>query len=262
MKKIFAVISIVLITCCTIFCACKKEYSCEKCKPVNQPPVANAGKDTSITLPNNTAILNGSASTDPDNNIVAYKWIKIAGPASFIITNDASVQTQVSNLTEGIYQFELTVTDAKGLSDKDTVSIQVINFGNLLFYFPDPTGLMPDNIIQDQWPIKEGLIYLTINNRTDTLFGIWNKNYPPICPISYVELVLSIGRTTSVFNLPPGAYNWSAKSRTIDNNDNFFLMWGGWQIGFSQYWYMPHQTQGTITVNPGDDCIIQKIVFP
>ena len=49
----------------------------------NRPPVANAGKDFSITLPMNAASLDGSASTDPDNNIVSYSWTKIEGSSSF-----------------------------------------------------------------------------------------------------------------------------------------------------------------------------------
>jgi hypothetical protein len=50
---------------------------------------------------------------------------KISGPSSFSITNANAVQTQVSNLIEGIYQFELKVTDAGGLIDSDTLLIIV-----------------------------------------------------------------------------------------------------------------------------------------
>ena len=92
----------------------------------NQPPVANAGKDTIILLPVNTVMLDGSASTDPDNNIVSYSWTKISGPSSFNIVNVNAVQTQVSNLTEGTYQFELKVTDAGGLIDRDTMMVTLM----------------------------------------------------------------------------------------------------------------------------------------
>ena len=81
----------------------------------NRPPVANAGADQTITLPTNTVTLNGSGSTDPDNNITSYTWTKISGPSSFNIANANAVQTQVTNLVQGIYQFELKVTDAGGL---------------------------------------------------------------------------------------------------------------------------------------------------
>jgi len=100
--------------------------------PSNQPPVACAGADQTITLPTNSAILDGSCSSDPDNNITVYTWSKISGPTSFNIANANAVQTQISGLIEGIYQFELLVTDAGGLFSKDTfrLSVNSINAGN------------------------------------------------------------------------------------------------------------------------------------
>ncbi len=92
---------------------------------VNHPPVANAGTDTSITLPINAVMLDGGGSTDPDYNITSYEWTKILGPSSFNITNANVIQTQLTNLVQGIYQFELKVTDAGGLFTEDTVQISV-----------------------------------------------------------------------------------------------------------------------------------------
>src|SRR5688572_11906676 len=48
----------------------------------NHPPIANAGADQTIILTTNTVNLDGSASTDPENNITNYEWTKIAGPSS------------------------------------------------------------------------------------------------------------------------------------------------------------------------------------
>jgi hypothetical protein len=96
-------------------------------QPGNRPPVANAGPDQTITLPINTVTLDGTGSADPDNNITSYAWAKISGPSSFTIANTNSVQTQVTNLVQGIYQFELKVTDAGGLFSKDTMQISVNN---------------------------------------------------------------------------------------------------------------------------------------
>jgi hypothetical protein len=42
----------------------------------NHSPIACAGADLTITLPTNSVTLNGSCSTDPDNNIIAYQWTK------------------------------------------------------------------------------------------------------------------------------------------------------------------------------------------
>jgi len=91
----------------------------------NHPPIANAGIDQIITLPTNAVNLDGSASTDPENNITTYAWTKISGPSSFNIANLNAVQTQLTNLIQGVYQFELKVTDAGGLFSKDTVQVIV-----------------------------------------------------------------------------------------------------------------------------------------
>lgn len=93
--------------------------------PVNHLPIANAGRDTIITLPATTVNLDGSKSTDPDNNITGYAWTKISGPPSFDITNASAVQTQAINLVEGVYHFELRVSDAGGLMAKDTMQVTV-----------------------------------------------------------------------------------------------------------------------------------------
>jgi hypothetical protein len=92
---------------------------------VNRPPIADAGADTAINPPAGTVNLDGSKSTDPENNITSYAWTKISGPSSFNITNTNAVQTPVTNLVEGNYQFELKVTDAGGLFDKDTMTVVV-----------------------------------------------------------------------------------------------------------------------------------------
>jgi len=91
----------------------------------NRPPLSNAGADTMITLPANTIDLDGSRSSDPENNITGYSWTKISGPSSFSFVNANAVLTQVTNLMQGIYLFELKVTDVGGLSAKDTIQVIV-----------------------------------------------------------------------------------------------------------------------------------------
>jgi hypothetical protein len=91
----------------------------------NHRPVANAGPDRAIILPANSAIIDGSTSYDTDNNIFSYHWTKISGPFSFTIVSPNAVQTQVNNLVQGVYQFELTVIDAAGLSSKDSMRVTV-----------------------------------------------------------------------------------------------------------------------------------------
>lgn len=96
----------------------------------NQPPVACAGPDKTITLPVNSVILNGSCSTDPNNDITSYLWTKISGPSSVSPANANLVQTQVFHLVEGTYSFQLKATDASGLFSMDTVQVIVTNQTN------------------------------------------------------------------------------------------------------------------------------------
>ncbi|PWT74542.1 MAG: hypothetical protein C5B59_11015 [Bacteroidetes bacterium] len=91
----------------------------------NQPPLANAGADQTITLPTNTANLNGSASKDPDGTIAAYNWTQSAGPSTATIGNATAATTSVSGLVQGTYVFRLTVTDNLGATGTDSIIVKV-----------------------------------------------------------------------------------------------------------------------------------------
>ncbi|WP_341839525.1 PKD domain-containing protein [Chitinophaga caseinilytica] len=92
----------------------------------NIPPVANAGADQQITLPENAAALNGQASRDDDGTIATWHWAQVSGPALATITLPNQSNSSVQQLTiAGTYIFELTVTDNRGASSKDRVTITV-----------------------------------------------------------------------------------------------------------------------------------------
>ena len=92
---------------------------------IARPPVAEAGPDQTIQLPNNNVTLDGSASSDPDNDISDYLWTRIKGTSTVTYTSPANAITDVSKLTAGVHLFELRVTDATGLIDRDTIAVQV-----------------------------------------------------------------------------------------------------------------------------------------
>ncbi len=96
-------------------------------------PVANAGQNQIIQLPLNTQTLDGSSSSDEDGRITAWKWVKVSGPSSGGTLSDPSIARPVaSNLQAGVYIYELTVTDDRGGSAKDQVSITVNPADNIL----------------------------------------------------------------------------------------------------------------------------------
>jgi hypothetical protein len=94
----------------------------------NQAPNVNAGSNQTITLPANSATLNGTAS-DPDGSIASYSWTKVTGGAA-TITSPSSASTTVTGLVQGSYTFRLTVTDNLGASASSDVNITVNAAGN------------------------------------------------------------------------------------------------------------------------------------
>ena len=54
-----------------------------------------------------------------------YEWRKISGPSQYRIVSPQSAVTNVSDLVEGVYKFELKVTNILGLSARDTMTITV-----------------------------------------------------------------------------------------------------------------------------------------
>jgi len=91
---------------------------------VNQPPVANAGVNRTITLPTNTLVLTGSGS-DPDGTVLIYQWTKVSGPAATLLNLNTASLT-LTGLVAGSYVFRLTVTDEKGASNFKDVTVTVL----------------------------------------------------------------------------------------------------------------------------------------
>lgn len=93
--------------------------------PPNQPPVANAGNNSIITLPANSTTLNGNGSTDTDGTITNYAWTRVTGPASYVFSNANGSITGISGLVQGTYVFRLTVRDDDGATATDDVTVTV-----------------------------------------------------------------------------------------------------------------------------------------
>ncbi|NXJ82668.1 K0319 protein, partial [Trogon melanurus] len=82
-------------------------------KPVDYPPIANAGPNQAVTLPQNFITLNGNQSSD-DHEIVSYEW-SLSPKSKGKVVAMQGVRTpylQLSAMQEGDYMFQLTVTDS------------------------------------------------------------------------------------------------------------------------------------------------------
>ncbi|XP_010002822.1 PREDICTED: dyslexia-associated protein KIAA0319 homolog isoform X1 [Chaetura pelagica] len=82
-------------------------------KPVDYPPIANAGPNQAVTLPQNFITLNGNQSSD-DHEIISYEW-SLSPKSKGKVVAMQGVRTpylQLSAMQEGDYTFQLTVTDS------------------------------------------------------------------------------------------------------------------------------------------------------
>ncbi|MEO8582310.1 MAG: T9SS type A sorting domain-containing protein, partial [Flavitalea sp.] len=109
--------------------------------PLNNPPVADAGPDVTVTFPETTAELYGDFSHDADGIINNYSWRQISGDSTAAIADPLLAVTNLSNLVTGDYTFELTVTDDNGNSSMDSVTVSVVNnlrYENQMAIYPNP----------------------------------------------------------------------------------------------------------------------------
>jgi hypothetical protein len=94
---------------------------------VNRSPVADAGPDQPGRFRNQVVTLNGTGSSDPDADALAFAWAQTAGPAVALTGGDTATPS-FTPTAAGIYTFELTVSDGfAGGIDTDTVIVTVIN---------------------------------------------------------------------------------------------------------------------------------------
>ncbi|SHF20993.1 gliding motility-associated C-terminal domain-containing protein [Mariniphaga anaerophila] len=79
---------------------------------------AVAGADQEIC--GNTAVLNANTPVSGTG-----EWLQIAGPGGAIITDKTSPTTQLSNLTDGVYEFEWLISNGACEDSRDTVKLFV-----------------------------------------------------------------------------------------------------------------------------------------
>ena len=180
--------------------------------PVNIAPVAKAGGDVQIKLDEtNTVNLSASGSSDADGSIKSILWSKISGPAATIL-NPGAATTSVSNLVQGVYTFQVTVTDNDNAVSSDQVIVTVLPA-------PVPVNIAPVAKAGGDVQIKldeTSTVNLSASGSSDADGSIksilWSKISGPAATI------LNPGAaTTSVSNLVQGVYTFQV---TVTDNDN------------------------------------------
>jgi hypothetical protein len=89
----------------------------------NSPPVADAGDDQTVGE-NEAAVLNGTDSSDPNGDVIVYRWTTDDGN---FISDEPYVKVAFS---KGVWIVTLKVIDSRGASDTDTVTITVTESPN------------------------------------------------------------------------------------------------------------------------------------
>lgn len=112
--------------------------------PENRPPVADAGTDQSASE-GDLVTLDGTASSDPDNDPISYSWELLPGYTGPAVSLDdaTAVQPTFSTTDNGQYTFRLTVTDDDGVTASDDVKVAVGNVAPTITQFTAPVDPVP-----------------------------------------------------------------------------------------------------------------------
>ncbi|XP_030830499.1 dyslexia-associated protein KIAA0319-like protein isoform X3 [Strongylocentrotus purpuratus] len=94
---------------------------------INQPPVAIIQPAMQVVLlPNSATILDGSGSTDDDEDrIASYSWNQVQGPLNDHQISGEQDTLELTDLKPGVYLIRLTVTDFDGASNSTVANVTV-----------------------------------------------------------------------------------------------------------------------------------------
>ena len=123
--------------------------NCEIVTATNQPPVADAGTDQTVFV-GDTVQLNGSGSSDPDGDALAFVW-SLTAPAgsSASLSDPAAVNPSFVVDVFGSYVVQLIVNDGTVDSMPDTATISTDNSRPVADAGPDQTRRVGDRVTLD-----------------------------------------------------------------------------------------------------------------
>lgn len=131
----------------------------------NQPPVAKAGANVTINLPQNWAVLNATASS-ADLKIHSYLWKQLSGPNVANIDKVNSSLTNATGLTIGKYEFQVTVIDEGKFNSSDKMVVTIVQGLDIYstFFFCSFCDISGKSFLQD------------------SSFLTFREKYSPSCP--------------------------------------------------------------------------------
>ncbi|XP_019405634.1 PREDICTED: low-density lipoprotein receptor-related protein 11 isoform X7 [Crocodylus porosus] len=91
----------------------------------DQPPQSKAGQDIVLQSPVDWAILDGRESLD-DHGIIQYEWTLMQGDPAVDMKVPQPGTLKLSHFQEGVYIFQLTVTDTAGQRSSDNISVTIL----------------------------------------------------------------------------------------------------------------------------------------
>ncbi|XP_078332823.1 dyslexia-associated protein KIAA0319-like protein isoform X1 [Crassostrea virginica] len=160
----------------------------------NSPPVAVINpKEQIVKLPN-SAILDGSDSSD-DDKIVKYLWEEMSGPLQDHTLQDDKNMLTLKDLVPGNYIFKLTVTDSDGATNSTVANVTVIKEtdyppkadagSDVVIHLPQDSVILYGNSSTDDKGIKS---YEWIKSADDKLTADMTGTTSPYLHLSKLQV--------------------------------------------------------------------------
>ncbi|MBN1570137.1 MAG: hypothetical protein JXA73_20005 [Acidobacteria bacterium] len=136
----------------------------------NQPPDVSAGSDQSITLPQDTVELNGTAADDGlPADVLSVSWSRVSGPGSVLFSDANSSVTTATFSSAGLYVLRLTASDGQLTGSSDvTVTVIPQNLPPFADAGPDQTVTLPETAVLNGVASDDG-------QPAGTLMVSWSK---------------------------------------------------------------------------------------
>jgi endo-1,3(4)-beta-glucanase len=105
-------------------------------------PIASAGENIKVLWPEDSAMLDASASSESSGLPLSYKWSQVYGPSVVDFIDETLEKPEISGLVEGVYRFNLEVYNPDLRSSSDDVLVIVSSTENIV---PSVSITLPEN---------------------------------------------------------------------------------------------------------------------